>query len=301
MNLPDGRIVSRSIKKEECEMNVIDMPPKAAVSDRTQKTATTVMALHCSGADSTQWQHLAGYFAPGTELVLPNLAGAEAVAQGWSRKTYALAQEAKPLVASLSRRPAPVHLVGHSYGGAIALHIAREHPDCVASLCLYEPTSFSLLRNSGSDDRKLFDEIESLAVAIEGAVDEGCPDFAAQIFTDFWGGVGAWQTRRRDRRAVLTNWVPKCPLDFGALLYEPSGADLPADLPITLMVGTQSLRQTRRIAELLVARVPQTHLVEVRGAGHLGPFTFRDRVARLISERHQRALGPIWEALTVSR
>ncbi len=264
-------------------MNVINISPKAAVQEETHRRATALMALHCSGADSAQWQHLAGYLAPDMDLILPELASVEAVREGWSRKTYSLAQEAKPLVASLRGRTAPVHLVGHSYGGAVALHIARHQPERVASLCLYEPTSFSLLGNSGPGDRKLFDEIDALALAIEGAVDEGFRSFAAQVFTDFWGGLGAWQTLRRDRRTALTDWVPKCPLDFGALLYEASGAGLPADLPVTLMVGGQSHAQTRRIGELLAIEMPQTRLVEIEGAGHLGPFVFRDKVADIIA------------------
>lgn len=247
-----------------------------------------LMALHCSGADGTQWQHLSEYIDPETDLILPDLIGPEASAQGWSRFTYSLVEEAKPLVASLRNQPAPVHLVGHSYGGGVALHIARYHPELVASLSLYEPTLFSLLDNSEPDDRILFNEIESLAITIEGAVHEGCPDFAAQVFTDFWGGVGAWQALSRVRRAALTNWIRKCPLDFGALLYEPSITPLPEHIPITLMVGTLSQRQTQRIAELLVAEAPHSRLLEVRGAGHLGPFTLRDRVARLVSEHIEK-------------
>lgn len=281
-------------------MPVIDIPPTATVPEKGQWTNTAVMALHCSGADSTQWQYLAGYFGPQTDLVLPDLIGVEAVQDGWSRKTYTLAEEAKPLVAALMSQSAQVHLVGHSYGGGVALHIARHHPDLVASLCLYEPTLFSLLGNTGPDDRTLYDEINALAVTIEGAVDEGRSDFAAQVFTDFWGGPGAWQALRRDRRTALTAWAPKCPLDFGALLHEPIGAPLPAGLPLTLIVGTQSQRQTRRIAELLVAEAPQSRLVEVPGAGHLGPFTFRDRVSLLVSEHLQKAHRSISAARIVS-
>ncbi|MEO1138354.1 MAG: hypothetical protein AAFW87_02760 [Pseudomonadota bacterium] len=156
--------------------------------------------------------------------------------------------------------------------------------DVELRFCLYEPTSSSFLGNADTEARNLYDEVEALAIAIEQAIDEGCPDFAAQIFTDFWGGVGAWQALRRDRRTALTNWVPKCPLDFGALLYEPPGTALPSGLPMTLLVGTQSQRQTQRIAELLVAQAPQTRRLDVQGAGHLGPFTFRNRVTALITE-----------------
>ncbi|WP_299784548.1 alpha/beta hydrolase [uncultured Roseobacter sp.] len=282
-------------------MQMIDGEPKATVTQDMHHTDAAVMALHCSGSDSTQWQHLDTYLAQETELILPTLAGAEAVTRGWSRKTYTLAEEAKPLVDALHHHAAPMHLVGHSYGGAVALHIARHHPERVVSLCLYEPTSFSLLSHVNQADRKLFDEIETLAVAIENAVAEGCPDFAAQVFTDFWGGVGTWQALRRDRRAALIDWIPKCPLDFGALLYEPPGAALPAHLPVTLMVGTQSQRQTQRIVQLLRAETSQASVVEVDGAGHLGPFTFRDRIAGLISAHFQRVGKPMIAAGTVGR
>ena len=39
----------------------------------------------------------------------------------------------------------PVHLVGHSYGGAVAALVAMERPELVGSLVLGEPTLFSML------------------------------------------------------------------------------------------------------------------------------------------------------------
>ncbi len=213
--------------------------------------------------------------------------------------SYALAEEAKPLIARLRRQSGPAHLVGHSYGGAVALHIARNHPELVASLCLYEPTMFSLLNRSVPEDLAMFEEIRILANSISDAISEGCPGFAAQVFTDFWGGQGAWQELRRDRRAALTDWISKCPLDFGALLFEPTTALQRLKQPTTLIVGSQTHRQTKRIGELLVAEIPAARLVEVTGAGHLGPFTFRNAVAELVAghlcafnaDHHVRTMG----------
>ncbi|WP_305985869.1 alpha/beta fold hydrolase [Roseibium sp. MMSF_3544] len=243
-----------------------------------------VMALHCSGSDNTQWEHLPRWLSSDVFVMRPNLAGPEAAAAGWSMSTYSLEEEAKPLIDQLNKVSDPVHLVGHSYGAAVALHIAQNHPDLVASLCLYEPTSFSLLNGAIPEDAALFDDIRKLATSVHNAIEEGYPDFAAQVFTDFWGGLGAWQVLRRDRRAALTDWISKCPLDFGALLYEPDEAFQKVQHPTTLIIGSQTHRQTKRIGELLKSKLPDARLIEVEGVGHLGPFIFRDKVADLVEE-----------------
>lgn len=250
-----------------------------------------IMAIHCSGSDSSQWRHLKERLGEDKELLLPNLAGPEALSKGWSMETYSLAEEAKPLVAKLCQQPGPVHLIGHSYGAAVALSIALKHTDLVASLYLYEPTLFSLLQSSTKADTELFEEIMNLAASIQTAVDEGCDEFAAQVFTDFWGGVGAWQALRRDRRQQVKDWVAKCPLDFGALLFEPSMPLEAFEKPVSLIVGSQTRPQTERIAEILELKLPAVTRYNIEGAGHLGPFTFREKVSELLKS-HLKAVNP---------
>lgn len=46
----------------------------------------------------------------------------------------------------------PVHLIGHSYGGSIALHITLAHPELVRTLTLIEPPVPSLLQNVAGGD-----------------------------------------------------------------------------------------------------------------------------------------------------
>ncbi len=57
--------------------------------------------------------------------------------------------EAEHLAAALAAAPGPVHLFGHSYGGAVAMQMALRWPERVARLTLYEPTRFALLLRGG--------------------------------------------------------------------------------------------------------------------------------------------------------
>lgn len=261
------------------------------VEQSGQAPATRVMALHCSGSNGRQWAHLATYFDGDTILFAPDLAGPETVAAGWSMQSYSLANEARPLIETLLSAPCPVHLVGHSYGAALALHIARHYPEHVASLCLYEPTSFSLLARSDGRDLRLYRDIETLAASLADELDGGHAAFVAEAFTDFWGGLGAWLALRLERREELITWAPKVALDFGALLYEPQGPDLPLSLPVTLLSGAQTRDHAKRVVALLADEIPQANLVELAGAGHLGPFTFRDKVAGIIRDHVGRVSG----------
>ena len=113
--------------------------------------AAPVIALHCSGGTGRQWHRLAASLAPRAVLA-PNLYGTLAVGPWSGEARFRLGDEAQPILDWLFPDSGKVHLVGHSYGAALALHVARRLPDRVASLSLYEPTAFQLLRDGAERD-----------------------------------------------------------------------------------------------------------------------------------------------------
>jgi pimeloyl-ACP methyl ester carboxylesterase len=237
-----------------------------------------VAGLHCSGASCRQWRSLHDRLSDEVQILLPQFSGPEVAVGRRCDHPFTLAEEAAPIVASLRELRQPVHLVGHSYGGAVALHIARHHPSLVASLCLYEPTAFDLLTRAGQRDRALAGEIAGISAVINAALAEQNATFAAHLFTEFWGGVGAWQALNRIKRNNMVQWIYKAPLDFEALLDEPVGPAISQELRVTLIYGQRTRPQTSRIIDLLNDEIPAAIVREMQGADHMGPFVFRDRV-----------------------
>ncbi len=47
----------------------------------------------------------------------------------------------------------PVHLIGHSFGASVALHVTLDHPELVRTLTLGEPPVVSLLNNVAGGDK----------------------------------------------------------------------------------------------------------------------------------------------------
>ncbi len=258
-------------------MNATDRPANDRTNVRRISLRFPVMGLHCSGADGSQWSWLQNALSHSTEVLAPNLIGTSNRGPWRGTSDFRLSYEAEAIVEQLESLRMPVHVVGHSFGAALSLHIARKRPDLVRSLCLYEPTLFCLLNNDSELDQSLYQEIKALTLDIGSKMKEGRAESAAQVFTDFWSGPGTWQALNADRRAALVNWAPKAPLDFEALLNEPtSDRFFVSDKPVKLMVGDSTHRHTARIAALLAAQNNSIDVVTLDGAGHLGPFTHRD-------------------------
>ena len=112
-----------------------------------------VIALHCSGADGSQWRKLSAALAPDFAVVAPDFIGANGAVAWHGQRQFTLADEAKRILSVIEASHEPVHLVGHSYGGAVALRVAMARPSCIASLSLYEPSAFHLLRELGPTRR----------------------------------------------------------------------------------------------------------------------------------------------------
>ncbi len=233
-----------------------------------------VIALHCSGASGGQWRPLGAALGRGCELLAPEHFGPE-VAGSTQLSRFALADEAARSIALIDASEAKVHLVGHSYGGAVALQAALARPDRIASLTLYEPAAFHLLDDLGADGAAGFIEIAAIARQVRCAVEAGDNQRAAAAFVDYWNGAGMWAKLSSQVRKDLTRWTPKAPLEFAALMDEPTTLQdfETLDFPTLVLRGELAPTPTRLIADALPGAMDCARLEIVAGAGHLGPLT----------------------------
>jgi pimeloyl-ACP methyl ester carboxylesterase len=245
-----------------------------------------VIALHCSGAGPSQWRPLAEALGGGFALAAPEHYGNEGTGPWTGEHAFTLADEASRTIGLVDGSEGKVHLVGHSYGGGVALKAALARPDRIASLALYEPSAFHLLRDMGPEGAEALAEIMGVARRVGEGVIAGEYCRAVAGFVDYWNGPGAWQALRPAVQAALTRWVPKAPLDFRALIEEPTGtrACLALRMPVLILRGERAPPPTRVIAERLSRLLADGRLQVVRGAGHMGPLTHAADVAARMAE-----------------
>ncbi|WP_299395280.1 alpha/beta fold hydrolase [Pelagibius sp.] len=243
-----------------------------------------VVALHCSGSDARQWRHLAASLDLPFHLIAPSFLGADGRLDWHGAHPFALADEAAPILERIDALNAPFHLIGHSYGGGVALHIALQRPHAVTSMTLYEPSAFHLLKAAGAAEEASFSEIRAVAEVTAQGVASGDYRGAATHFVDYWSGEGAWAALRPSLQEVLTSWLPKAPLDFHALIEEPTALSSyrRLEFPVLLLRGSLAPPPTAAVIRLLHSVLPRSSIETVAGAGHMGPITHAEDVSRHI-------------------
>jgi len=246
---------------------------------------TPVIALHCSGAGAGQWRQLGETLGPAYRVIAPEHYGCEATGHLAGPHAFTLADEAERTISLIDRIDRTVHLVGHSYGGGVALHVALARPSRIASLTLYEPSAFHLLKVMGDQAAAALAEIVDVSRKTEAAVMAGDYSRAASAFVDYWGGAGAWSALRPSVQTALMRWVRKAPLDFGALIDEPTppAAYRALRMPVLVMRGEHAPRPTRAIAEMLSSMLHCARLAVVEASGHMGPLTHAAVVSELMA------------------
>jgi pimeloyl-ACP methyl ester carboxylesterase len=92
-----------------------------------------VIALHCSGAGASEWYSLAEALGDDYELLAPEHYGSASNGAWTGEHAFTLADDAARAIALIDASQSKVHLVGHSYGGGVALHVALARPSQIAS------------------------------------------------------------------------------------------------------------------------------------------------------------------------
>jgi len=188
----------------------------------------------------------------------------------------------------------PVHLVGHSWGGAVAIKIAMALPEWVRSLTLIEPAVFHLLRDAQCPaDRALFADIAAVAGIASAAAADGHPEAGMARFIDFWNGEDSWANTSPRLRTVLRAQLGQVINNFAAGFGEAWGLEEAAEIicPTLTIMGMESVPLAQRVTEMLAETIPSARLAMVPGAGHMAPLTDPHIVDPLISGHLRMAEG----------
>src|SRR5687767_3335975 len=106
------------------------------LSARTQGAGNPVVCLHSSAGTHAQWQGLSHALSSRWQVLAPDLYGHGRSPQ-WPVAAMNTLHVDAQAVTALMEAAVPqidtcgVHLVGHSYGGAVAMQMALRHPSRV--------------------------------------------------------------------------------------------------------------------------------------------------------------------------
>jgi pimeloyl-ACP methyl ester carboxylesterase len=237
-----------------------------------------LVMLHSSLSSKSQWGVLAERLARRFRVIAIDLCGYGDNAGVDAGKPFTLDDEVRLITTHLDKlvpSHVRVHLVGHSYGGLVALRFAQSRRGRIASLALYDPVVFRALH----DDDAALAEIKGLAENVAGLVMAGKRSDAAQAFVDFWGDEGSFASLPVPVRDSIARRVDKVPLDFQAAVRWPLS---PVDLrviavPTLLLAGARSPTVVKRIVTSLNRELPNRRVRWI-DAGHMGPITHAHRV-----------------------
>lgn len=254
----------------------------------------SILCLHASASSSAQWRPLTDRLAGRFRILAADLYGSGKSPKWPDDRPLALADEVALLAPAIEAAGPRLHLVGHSYGGAVALMATLAHRDRIESLVLFEPVLFSLLI---AEDPTQAGAREIAAVRDDtiAALGGGDPSASAARFVDYWMGSGSWAGMPAPRREAVAAAMAVVKAEWHAAFTEPTplATFSTLDVPVLLLTGSESPASSRGVARLLTESLPRVTPLEVEGVGHMGPVTHPDRVNPLIESYLERASVPV--------
>ena len=203
-----------------------------------------VLLIHGSLCDYRYWRWQETALAAECRLIIPSLRHYWPVTQPESNG-FSAEQHAADLLSLLNHLGLEkAHILGHSRGAAVAVRMAQQAPEKIASLILADPG----LRTPDELEASIYTKAYALTMIVSGAVDDGL-----EIFIDSVSGEGTWhkmvpwfKRMVRDNAETLVLQQNEPPVLFDRDELAPLG-----QLNISLIGGGQSPEPFPHIIEEL--------------------------------------------------
>jgi lipase len=260
-------------------MAMVRTPRNGTVKIVEQGAGPPVVFLHSGVGSAGEWRSVFSAWPAGYRLIAVDaFRGGSGPGRPGHRTLDDYADQVHAVVEHVGR---PVHLVGFSWGGTTALHVAATAPAVVASLAVIEPEAYSLLE---AGDEPAFSTLRNLCDRWRGHVRAGDWYAAFEEFIDFYNGRGsfaAWPAARRD--AFLEEQRARGDL-WDVLFDAPVTAGSLASLavPVHVIEGSATSVVDRAICDAVLGNVRDARRSVIEGAGHMMPLTHPAELTRVL-------------------
>jgi pimeloyl-ACP methyl ester carboxylesterase len=242
-----------------------------------------VMLVHSSVSRARMWRRLMDDLKDDFHVRAVNLYGYGRTPPWSSDAAQSLDDQARLVETALPRKADTVCVVGHSFGGSVAMKLAARLSGRVTKLVLLETNPFYLLEQAGCADA--FAQALELRNCIKkfGALGEWAT--AAEQFADYWGGAASWQNMPAERRNTFVEALKPNYFEWDAVMGETTPVEQWARLlpRSTLLVSDpNTVLPIREITAILRRSCPIWTYKEIVGGGHMAPLTRPDLINPLV-------------------
>lgn len=233
--------------------------------------AQPLLLLHSSQSNSGQWRALVQSLQDDFDILAVDLLGygQAPAAEVDEVEAFRFNDEVPRVLAALAAadwQDKTIDLVGHSYGGALALKLALEQPVQVRRLVVFEPVAFHVL-DAGEAGRI---EIEKIAAQMYQADAVA----ATRGFVDYWNHPGFFDSLPERIGKGMVKQSSKISMDFAALMGEPHKISdyRHVTIPVLVLQGEFTQASARGVAQRLLQVLPAAE-TKTLPCGHMGPVT----------------------------
>jgi pimeloyl-ACP methyl ester carboxylesterase len=164
-------------------------------------------------------------------------------------------------------RIAPANIVGHSFGGAVALNLTLRHPELVRSLVLAEPAVSGVLEDT-RENEAVAKESQAIRAEMKEAFASGDEERIVQTYAAHVA-PGEFEKASREVRDMLFSNVQAFQLDFTSRRPSFTCDDARRiSVPVLIVTGDRSAMGLQRIAEAAARCMKVAGLVKIYQATH---------------------------------
>jgi pimeloyl-ACP methyl ester carboxylesterase len=257
---------------------------RGAIDYNESGAGPTVVLLPGSCSTGAAWRPIIEAWDGRFRCVTTSLLGYGRTAERRSASDPSIAHEAEIVETVIRRAGGPVHLVGHSFGGLVAVAVALRKEVPLAGLVVVEAPAMELLRER-AEDADVYRAFHSMNEVYFAAFERGDRQAVASMI-DFYGGAGTYASWPERARAYAEETTAVNILDWASAYAFPLTARMlgAIDVPTLVLWGGASHPAAQHANARLGQSIRAAATAGVDGAAHFMIATHAREVARLIAD-----------------